>query len=114
MGFYLTNEPTPTKRKSRRQAVALEYADADQLPRVLASGTDNLAAQIVALANRLGVPVTKNEELANLLSQVQPGQQASPETFQLIAEVVSFLYHTDKEWSRRHDFLEPIIGRILK
>jgi flagellar biosynthesis protein len=96
-------------RKPRRQAVALEYADTDKLPRVLASGTDSLAAQIISLATRLGIPVTKNEELTSLLAGVQPGQQASPETFQLIAEVVSFLYHTDKEWQKEHQFLKPIL-----
>ena len=102
-------EKKAAPRKPRRQAVALEYADAGQLPRGLASGSDSLAAQIISLATSLGIPVTRNDELTALLSGVQPGQQAGPETFQLIAEVVSFLYHTDKEWQKEHQFLKPVL-----
>ena len=97
------------KSSPKKHAVALEYADIDQLPRVIASGSGNLAAQIVSLAARLGIPVTKNEQLAELLSQIPQGASASPETFQLIAEVVSFLYHSDKEWQQEHQFLKPIL-----
>lgn len=99
----------PPRNKDR--AAALQYADPRELPRVLAGGSGEIARQIVALAEQHGIPVQQNSELAEMLSRVGEGQQISPESYRLVAEVISFLYHTDKEWQQSHSQLEPVLGK---
>ena len=91
------------------RAVALQYEDPNELPRVIASGVDELARNIIALAQKNNVPIHQDSELASLLSDVAPGNSISKKTFRLVAEVISFLYHTDKDWQSQHSKLDAIL-----
>ena len=104
-------KPPPQKREDKeQQAVALQYRDSQRIPKVLASGSGDLAKEIVKLALANKVPVEKNETLAALLSKFQPGEVISPETYDLVAELIVFLYESDLEWRESHRFLDEIIG----
>lgn len=97
-------------RRCREKAVALQYDDLRELPRVTAAGCGESAKRIVEIAKEYGIPVERNDALAELLGALKPGDAISPESYTLVAEVVSFLYHVDKEWRDRHAFLEPVLG----
>lgn len=94
----------------REQAVALEYVDNEQIPRVLASGFGEAARQILAIAEAQQIPISQNQELLDLLGPTQIGQQIPPETYHLMAEVICFLYGADLEWRQAHPQLDSQIS----
>jgi flagellar biosynthesis protein len=84
----------------RRTAVALggglaSAATGTGTPVVAAAGQGALADEIVALAERSGVPVEQDPVLAGLLASVRVGQAIPPEMYQVIAELLVFLYDLD-------------------
>lgn len=97
------------KNMSPLHAAAVQYQDKEQLPRVLAGGAGSLAHEIVSVAQSHGIPVQKDETLALVLSQLKPGELIPPETYRLVAELVTFLYESDKEWREKHQFLKDTI-----
>jgi flagellar biosynthesis protein len=77
-------------------AVALKYDRAgDRLPFVTAKGRGAIAAQIVAMADKHGVPVRRDGELAQVLAALDVGQ-AIPTVAFAVAEILSYLYRLDK------------------
>ena len=86
----------------RRTAVALggglaSAAAGAGAPFVAATGQGHLADEIVALAERHGVPVEQDPALAALLSSLRVGQALPPEMYQVIAELLVFLYDLDAD-----------------
>ena len=76
---------------ARRRAIALEY-DGEAAPRVTASGQDDTAERIIALAREHGVPLLENHALAALLSELDLGDEI-PETLYLcVAQIIAFAY----------------------
>ena len=88
--------------------MALEYSDIDQLPTVVASGTDSAAEKLIEFAKSHHIPVREDATLAEMLKEVSVGAAITPQTFRLVAEVITFLYAADKEWREKHDFLKPV------
>ena len=89
--------PAPARRRS---AIALggglsSAAAGAGAPFVAASGYGSVADEIVALAERHGVPVEHDPALAALLSSLRIGQALPPEMYQVIAELLVFLYDLD-------------------
>jgi flagellar biosynthetic protein FlhB len=75
-------------------AVALRYdAKKGGAPRVVAKGTDALAARIRELARNNGVPIVARPPLARLLyKSVKEGRQIPVELFEAVAEVLRYVY----------------------
>ena len=93
------NLPAPARR---RTAIALGGGLSSAVagagaPFVAASGQGHLADEIVALAERHGVPVEQDPALAALLSSLRVGQALPPEMYQVIAELLVFLYDLDAD-----------------
>src|SRR5688500_10787735 len=91
------NPPVPARR---RTAIALggglsSAAAGAGAPFVAASGYGSGPDGIVALAERHGVPVEEDPALASLLSSLRVGQALPPEMYQVIAELLVFLYDLD-------------------
>lgn len=91
------------------KAVALQYDDPSELPRILASGVNELADSIIALAKKNKIPIHQDVTLANLLAQTSPGDTITKKSFRLVAEVITFLYHSDQEWKQAHTKLKPLL-----
>ena len=89
-----------TPRPVRRTAVALggglsSGAAGTGAPFIAAAGQGHLADEIVALAEQHGIPVEHDPALASLLSTLRVGQALPPEMYQVIAELLVFLYDLD-------------------
>ena len=98
-----TTTPMGTgQRTEPRKAVALTYdpAQADA-PVVSAVGQGAVAEEIIRRAREAGVPVTEDPRLAAVLSQIDVGRAIPPELYQVIAEVLAYLYRLDERVSRR-------------
>ena len=74
-----------------RRAIALEY-DGHAAPRVTATGADLLAEQIIAIARESDVPLFENPELAQVLSQLELGDEIPELLYLCIAQVIAFAY----------------------
>lgn len=87
-----------------KKAVALRYkALEDAAPRVLAKGRGSLAERILAIAQAHGIPVKEDRDLVTLLEALDVGKEIPPELYQVVAELLAFVYRTGK----RGDSLKP-------
>lgn len=103
--FRMTEDKTPLKDR----AIALQYAKADDIPRVIAKGAGEVARQIIKLAEENDIPIREDETLVSLLSRVEVGSVISAETYKLVAEIICFLYQMDRTWREKHPELRPVL-----
>ena len=83
------------------KAIALGYKEKKSLPTVLASGQDELARLILEIARNADIPIQENKELVSLLEKQKPGPIVSPRALKVLAEVIAFLYHSDRLWKEK-------------
>ena len=72
-------------------AVALYY-DGDSAPKITATGSEDIARQIIALALEHEVPIYENPELVSLLSTLELGDEIPEILYRTIAELICFAY----------------------
>ena len=81
----------------REIAVALGCdSELDSSTKVLAAGYGEIAKQILAIAKAEDIHIHQDNNLAQLLARVPAGQEIPKAAYQLVAELLSFLYSTDK------------------
>lgn len=77
----------------QQKAIALKYDRAkDDAPVVTAQGRGETAKNIIKIAEENGIPVKKDEDLVNMLSQIELNQEIPVELYQAVSEVFSFIY----------------------
>lgn len=85
-----------------KKAVALRYAPTEnKAPTVVAKGKGQVAVSILEKAREAGVPVQEDASLVEVLSKLDIDQEIPPELYQLVAEILSFIYRSDrkaKDW----------------
>ena len=102
----MTKLPSGDKSElSDKKAVALNYSSIDELPHVAASGQGELAEEILRLAREYGIPIHEDRDLAGMLAELKTGMSITPETFRLVAEVMTFLYYSNAKWGEEHRFV---------
>lgn len=84
----------PDSLLNASQAIALAY-DGVNAPKISAKGEDELAQAIIQLAIAHEVPIYENAELTRWLSQLQLGDEIPQTLYQVIAEILSFVYHLE-------------------
>ncbi len=86
-------------KKTREKAVALRYdKEQEQAPRVIAKGEGNIAEKIIALATENDIPITEDRDLVELLSLVELDQEIPPELYNVVAEVLSWIYKANDQF----------------
>ncbi|KIL35272.1 FhlB domain-containing protein [Cohnella kolymensis] len=87
----------PPERSLPKKAVALKYEpDQRAAPVVIAKGQGLMAEQILRRAQENGIPVQEDASLVEVLSKLDLEQEIPPELYQLVAEVLSFVYRSDR------------------
>jgi flagellar biosynthesis protein len=77
----------------RTKAVALKYdKESSKAPKVTAKGEGFTAENIIKIANLNDVPIKKDEDLVEMLSQLEIDREVPPEMYKAIAEVFSYIY----------------------
>ncbi|WP_136604615.1 EscU/YscU/HrcU family type III secretion system export apparatus switch protein [Paenibacillus dokdonensis] len=95
-----TKEPSLSMKK----AVALKYAPGEaEAPVVAAKGRGKIAESILEKAKEHGVPVQEDAALVEVLSKLDLDQQIPPELYQLVAEVLSYIYRADRSVREREN-----------
>ncbi|MBT8139389.1 MAG: EscU/YscU/HrcU family type III secretion system export apparatus switch protein [Gammaproteobacteria bacterium] len=74
-----------------QRAIALQY-DGKRAPQVTASGSGQLAEEIIALARASGVPLYENAELTEMLAALDLGEQIPHELYVIIAQIIALAY----------------------
>ena len=79
-------------------AIALKYEqDKEDAPRVVATGRDRIAEQIIAVAREHGIEIHRDEDLAEILSKIELDSLIPFEAYATVAEILSFIYRKNAE-----------------
>ena len=94
----MENQPQqPTTDQPIRQATALKHdLKSHQAPEVVATGSGEIAEEIVRVARESEVPVYHDPSLAKALGQLELGSLVPPELYKAVAEVLVFVYSLDQ------------------
>lgn len=79
-----------------KQAIALEYQQGEEAPKVIASGKGVLAERIIERAKESNVPIHRDDKLADTLSRLEIGEMIPPELYEVVAEILIFVDSMDK------------------
>lgn len=80
-----------------KRAVALKYEPSEnEAPVIAAKGTGHLAEKILEKAKEHGIPVQEDAALVEVLSKLDLDQQIPSELYALVAEILSFIYRSDR------------------
>ncbi len=91
------NEPDNEAPQSLKKAVALKYSPGQsEAPVIVAKGQGAVADIILQKAKENGVAVQEDAALVEVLSKLDLDQQIPPELYQLVAEILSFVYQKDQ------------------
>ncbi len=86
------------KGSGKKRAVALRYdAQHDAAPKVVAKGEGILAERIIQLAREAGVPLREDSDLVEILSRIELNKEIPPETYLVIAEILSWVYRLNEK-----------------
>ncbi|MGL5260285.1 MAG: EscU/YscU/HrcU family type III secretion system export apparatus switch protein [Lachnospiraceae bacterium] len=83
-------------KKEIKQAVALEYNQDEEAPKIIATGKGVLAERIIEKAKENDIPIHKDHKLANTLSKLEIGEMIPPKLYDVVAEVLVFVDAMDK------------------
>ncbi|MEA3498524.1 MAG: EscU/YscU/HrcU family type III secretion system export apparatus switch protein [Campylobacterota bacterium] len=81
-----------------KKAASLKYDDSkDGAPSVTSYGTKQTANNIIKIAQENDIPIKKDEDLVNMLSEIELNQEIPIELYKAVAEVFSFVYEMANE-----------------
>ncbi len=86
------------KKFTNTKAVALKYKAYEEMaPKVVAKGKGELAKKIIQKAKEFDVPLFQNEELADMLLNVEVGEEIPPKLYDAVVEVFIWLYKLEEK-----------------
>lgn len=88
-----SNNPTNT---AKLKAAALAYSGSGA-PRLTAKGEDQLAADMLALAEEHWIPTVENPLLVDLLCQLELNQEIPESLYTTIAHLLTFAYRLGEQ-----------------
>ena len=90
------------EKKPDRSAVSLQYDNRfNKSPVVTAKGRGLIAEKIISLAKENNVPIKEDPDLVHLLSQVDLNREIPASLYQVVAELLSFVYKLNGEYSSK-------------
>ena len=90
------------EKKTDRSAVSLRYDNrVNKSPVVTAKGKGVIADKIISLAKANNVPIKEDPDLVHLLSKVDLNREIPASLYQVVAELLSFVYKLNGEYSSR-------------
>lgn len=87
-----------TNRKPK-SAVSLRYdTERDNAPVVTAKGKGLMAERIIELAHQHNIPIKEDPDLVQVLAQVDLHQEIPPRIYQVVAELLAFVYKLNQDY----------------
>ena len=94
------------------KAIALKYdIEKDSAPSVIAKGKGETASNIIKLANEHDIPIKKDEDLVELLSQIDIDKEIPGSMYKAVAEIFSFIYDLS---NKNKEFMKDYEDKNLK
>lgn len=93
----MAKKPTKTKPK---KAVALSYKEDMNAPIIVASGSGNVAENILAEGEKNKVPVYEDPKLATILTELELGEAIPPELYEAVARILIFVGDMDELYAK--------------
>ncbi len=82
--------------REKRLAIALGYdRDRDPSPKVVATGKDRMAEQIIKIAKENNIPIHEDKALAKILSVLELDSFIPFEAYIPVAEILSYIYRVN-------------------
>ncbi|QKF58928.1 EscU/YscU/HrcU family type III secretion system export apparatus switch protein [Aliarcobacter lanthieri] len=76
-----------------QKAVALQYdKTVDNAPKITAKGKGETANNIIKIAKENNIPIKKDEDLVELLSQINIDKEIPSSMYKAVAEIFAFIY----------------------
>ena len=90
------------EKETIKKAAALQYDKGkNHAPLLTASGSGETAKNIIKIAEKNGIPIKKDEDLVNMLTQIELNQEIPVELYKAVAEIFSFIYGITNEKGER-------------
>ena len=87
----------PDTTKEPKEVAALQYnPETDNAPRLVAYGTGAVAQAILQVAKEHDIPLHQDKALVQLLSHLDIGNEIPEEAYQVVAEILAFVYKLSK------------------
>ncbi len=84
-----------------QKAIALKYdMDKDNAPKITAKGKGKTASNIIKIAKENDIPIKKDEDLIELLSQLNIDKEIPASMYKAVAEIFSFIYDLSNNKNR--------------
>ncbi|SHJ96147.1 EscU/YscU/HrcU family type III secretion system export apparatus switch protein [Paramaledivibacter caminithermalis] len=84
--------------KKKVIANALKYNSKEDIaPKVIAKGMGLTAEKIKDIAKENNIPIYKDDKLSKQLYNLSIGEEISPELYNVVAEVLTFIARLDNE-----------------
>ncbi len=98
----MSDRPRRKRPPGSKSAAALHYETGDEAPRVVAAGHGYIAEKIIAVAREHGVKIHEDPDLVQVLAELDLGSVIPPEIYQVVAEVLAYVYRVNAAAGRRH------------
>jgi flagellar biosynthesis protein len=80
-----------------KKVAALKYQiDKDNAPKVVGAGKGEVAEKIIEIAKKNNIPLYNDEKLVDQLVKLELGSSIPPHLYQIVAEILAFIYHLDQ------------------
>jgi flagellar biosynthesis protein len=97
-----------------QKAVALKYdIEKDNAPKITAKGKGETASNIIKIAKENNIPIKKDEDLIELLSQIDIDKEIPSSMYKAVAEIFSFIYELSNNKNEINDKLKEKRSNIL-
>lgn len=91
------------------KAVALKYDILkDSAPKIIAKGKGTTASNIIKVAKENNIPIKKDEDLIELLSQIDIDKEIPDSMYKAVAEIFSFIYDLSNNKNKLDEKLKEI------
>jgi flagellar biosynthesis protein len=92
-----------------QKAVALKYDILkDSAPKITAKGKGETASNIIKIAKENNIPIKKDEDLVELLSQINIDKEIPDSMYKAVAEIFSFIYELSNNKNKLDEELRKI------
>lgn len=90
------NNNSEKVQNKNKKAVALKYdIEKDDAPKIVAKGEGAIAQKIMETAEKHDIPIEKDQDVVEVLARLNIGDEIPPELYQVIAEILSFIYQLE-------------------
>jgi len=81
-----------------KQAASLKYEqDKSNAPKLTSYGKGSIAHNIIDIAKQNNIPIKKDEDLLQMLSQIEVNEEIPTELYKAVSEIFSFIYGISNE-----------------